>query len=56
MSANIMELLMIVFNDEDAAGEALKELKEAKKEARELYEYPRIKEKLAKNQFVSLEN
>ena len=32
MSANIMELLMIVFNDEDAAGEALKELKEAKKE------------------------
>ena len=32
MSANVMELLMIVFNDEDAAGEALKELKEAKKE------------------------
>ena len=32
MSANIMELLMIVFNDEDAASEALKELKEAKKE------------------------
>ena len=32
MSANIMELIMIVFNDEDAAGEALKELKKAKKE------------------------
>ncbi len=32
MSANIMELLMIVFNDESSADQALKELKDAKKE------------------------
>lgn len=32
MSANIMELIMIVFNDEDSAEKALKELNEAKKE------------------------
>ena len=32
MSANVMELIMIVFNDEGAASDALKELKKAKKE------------------------
>jgi len=32
VSANVMELLMIVFNDKDSAKEALKELKGAQKE------------------------